>query len=98
MLRLLFNVVCNWILVLCVIMLVRNTLVYRIRSKALKELSALAKADIAAGRYDDFLRHYDRLPAKGPGSYDWMMFQITKWRYKDFFPDLPLTLNNLGEK
>ena len=65
---------------LCVVMLIRNEIVYKVRTQVLEEVSAAAQAAISTG--DDWkaaYAPYEQLP-----SYGRMMWQFGKWTRKQF--------------
>jgi len=62
--------------VLCVVLLIRNNMVYRWRLRAADEAHALNVADIEAGIYVDLQSRYDLIP-----SYEAQLFDLTLWKY-----------------
>lgn len=57
------------------LILIRNDQVYRYRIGMIEKAGALARADIAAGRFGQWHRHFERLEQV---TYDRMMLQF--WR------------------
>lgn len=62
---------------------VRNELVYRVRIDAIDRISYLVKTGIDAG--ENWLDLYQILDKP---SYAAMIFDLTRWRFKDFYPEL----------
>lgn len=65
-----------------VLMRFRTDLIYKHRTKRLKEVGIQAKQLIAEGN-DNFLRPFDDFDKTT--SYNKMMWQLSKWRYSDFY-------------
>ena len=64
----------------CVVMLIRNNLVYKIRRRKLAEVSEKAKSLIDTdGNWRQPYSDFDSL------SYDKMLWQLHKWTYKSFY-------------
>ena len=71
-------------LIFCILMLIRNGIVAKIRLKALAVASKKAKESIKNGN-DEWEKFYTEFESKG--SYDFMLYSLTKWTYKDFYGD-----------
>lgn len=65
-------------MIFCGVMLVRNSIVYRVRTNILRR----SRFDPRNGKYVHV--GHDALP-----DYDAMMWQLTKWRLADWEKDLP---------
>ena len=81
----------DWILLivytisaLCFILIIRNIIVFKCRQRALRITSRLAQTEIDIG--GDFYACYRRYDAYG--SYEKMLFSITKWTFNQFYPDI----------
>jgi hypothetical protein len=74
-----------WVALLigCVLMLIRNQVVYRIRMDALRIVSARAQRLIAEGDYAHWRDWYERLEER---SYDSMMWDVFCWRLEQAYP------------
>lgn len=66
-------------------MMIRNAIVYRNRNRALEYTSKMVEKSIRDGNHN-WRKHYDKL--HNYDSYEKMLFSLTKWTYKDFYPDL----------
>ena len=65
------------------ILLIRNQMVYKAQLKAIEITSR--KAQAAINNWDfNWQRFYKEMESFG--SYDRMLFDLTKWRYADFYP------------
>ena len=73
--------------VFLIIGLYRNRLVYKYRNAALKEVSALAHRAIDKG--EDWRVHHEKFD--NHASYDSMFWDLSKWSYSDFYPDIHIT-------
>ena len=67
------------------LLLIRNSLIYRYRTRAIDEVHK--KATAAINRGDLNWKKYYRLYEES-GSYDAMIFDLTKWKYSQFYEDL----------
>jgi hypothetical protein len=64
---------------------IRNWVVHRARMRAIEETANCCHALVSQGKdYDYMWERFDRV------SYDVMIFQVWKWRYRDFYPTLSL--------
>ena len=70
--------------VMLIIALVRNQLVYKYQVKALRETSKKARAAIDDD--GDWRKYYTKLESHG--TYIKMFFDVRKWTYRQFYPDL----------
>lgn len=71
-------------LVLLSLLMLRNAIVFRVRKKAIGIASKKALA--AIDQHDpDYLKFW--LPVEAL-SYEAMMFDLTKWTFKQFYPEL----------
>jgi len=68
---------------LVVLPFVRIEIVYRARIKAIYIAHERAIADINNGNYG-WMRHYREIE----GDKTWMLFDLRKWTFKQFYPDL----------
>lgn len=68
---------------LLVLIFVRIELVYRAGMKAIHIAHERAIADIDNGN-DGWMRHYREIE----GDNKWMLFDIRKWTFTQFYPDL----------
>ena len=81
-----FIAVCVQGLVLCIIMLIRNNLIFSYRSRALEICHKEAQQLISSEHFNDWKAAYELYDKF---NYDDMMNKhLTKWRFKDFFPEL----------
>jgi len=94
-------IVCGILMVFAVVMSIRNNLVYQYRTEALSMVSDMAKLlinnksidDIKKNRWEEFYDFRD-----SHGSYNRQMFTLTKWRFKDFYPNFWLNLWDMREE
>jgi hypothetical protein len=63
-----------------IILLIRTQLIYKIRYRA---INSIHLKNLKSENYD--LNCYDRLDKP---SFNYMMFDISKWTFKQFYPDL----------
>ena len=77
--------ICFISLIFCALMGIRNHLISKIRLQALAVVSKRAKKAIKDGD-GVWERFYDEWESKG--SYNSMLFSLTKWKYEDFYDDL----------
>lgn len=75
-------------MIFCSMMLVRNNLIFRHRMKALDITSQKATEAIQLGDYN-WQRFYEEKDAMG--TYNSMMWMLTKWRFKDFYPNMVIS-------
>ena len=73
-----------FVAVMLIIALVRNQLVYKYQVKALRETSKKARAAIDDD--GDWRKYYTKLESHG--TYIKMFFDVRKWTYRQFYPDL----------
>ena len=79
-----FGYILCFALALCFISLYRNELIYKYRGKALEKIGKLAdEAILRKEDWTEYFRKYDEY-----GGYQQMFFDITRWRYRSFYPDL----------
>ncbi len=71
------------IISLTLLFMVRNDIVYKAHMRALDVAHEKTKALIRARKHD-YLKPLEEYMAFG--SYDKMLFDLTKWRYRDFYP------------
>jgi len=71
-------------IIICLILLVRNELVFRVRQKALKIISK--KAKIAIKNNENWEKSYTEYDLND--SYDKMFFDLTKWSFNQFYPNI----------
>jgi hypothetical protein len=64
---------------------IRNSLVYRYRMRAIEETKVKSKAAIDKND-PDWRRYYKEYDEAG--SYNKMILDLTKWKYKHFYPKL----------
>jgi hypothetical protein len=69
------------LLALSALLIVRNHLVYRAVSRRTEEIHEHNFQAIEAGKYDALLSY------SAVGHYDSMLFDITKWTYRQFYPE-----------
>jgi len=68
-----------------VLMLIRDVIVYRCQTHAIDIASAKARSIIDSGDYTNWEKTYDDFNSFG--SYNKMLFDLTKWRYDQFYPN-----------
>jgi len=71
------------VLAIAIIMLARNNIILGYRLRALSIASKLAKEDITKGKH--WSHRYDALAKFG--SYSGMLLDISRWRYRAFYPE-----------
>jgi len=71
-------------LIICFVAFWRNNLIYKYRLRALNTISQ--KAEAAADRREEWHFYYYKFDEYG--TYSEMLFDITRWRYRSFFPDI----------
>jgi hypothetical protein len=79
-------IVILWLLlvVLVPVMLIRNRIVHRARTRRIDEISEACKQDISRGCLDCWKRRYDELDSQ---SYDAMLYDFRRWTYRQFYPE-----------
>jgi hypothetical protein len=80
-------------LIFSIVMLIRNEIVYKYTIEALEITSNRAKKLIDEG-CPDFMSPYKKLEEYG--SYNQMLFDISAWKFEDFFPRL-LEIKNISK-
>ncbi len=68
----------------CLLMSWRNNIIYKIRMKAINTVDEKSKKAIEKGQ--DWTIYFDRYSSCG--GYLKMLFDLKKWKYKDFYPDI----------
>lgn len=64
--------------------LLRNVLIYKFRTKALKKTTEEARAAVIRGEdWKIYFKKYDNCE-----SYSCMFYDITRWKYRQFYPDI----------
>ena len=76
-----FIFVSYFVIVFCIVMLIRNQLVYKYRMRKIDEVDALAKKLIEQGDIN-YLAPFDTFDKL---SYTRMLFQFHKWTYNAFY-------------
>ena len=80
------------LMILCIIGIIRTQLVYSIRTKALNIVRQESRASIRKGdgnQKNSYAEYY------AYGSFDAMMLKLTKWRFKDFYPGIERSTDDL---
>jgi len=70
--------------IVCFICIIRNNIICKYRTKALNIISC--KVGIAMDENRNWKKYYERL--ENYGTYNQMFFNILKWRFKDFYPNI----------
>jgi hypothetical protein len=73
------------VLVMCVVALVRNELVYRIRMRRIGEISAKCTSEL--GRADFIPVMEARYAELDTPNHHVMVIDLTKWTYRQFYPE-----------
>ena len=68
---------------LCLILAIRNSIIFKIRQKHISEISEKTKQYIEQNKnYDNWRKYYDKFDEL---SYERMLFDLTKWNYVQFY-------------
>lgn len=83
-------------IIFCILILIRNELIYKIRVRAIKVASNKAKYIIDNGSEGmDWIEEYNKRDSFG--SYYQMLWDFRKWKYEHFYPNWTFDENNSSE-